>query len=150
MRSSQRFLLLSSAVALLLTGTAFAQEKLEGKAKFCDDFDQDVIIAGKLDLAPKYLTEDFKEHNLRLAANGLADFTEKMKAIRAAAAAKGGGRGRGGAPRARTVVTDGDLVMFYSVIPERDDPNNPGKKLPAGTHFDVYKLRGGKIAEHWD
>jgi predicted SnoaL-like aldol condensation-catalyzing enzyme len=139
----------TGAAALLLAGSAFAQ--MDANAKFCDDFDKNVIMGGKLDEAPMYLTEDFKEHNLRLTANGLAEFTEKMKGFRAGrGAGRGRGRGPAGPPPERTVLSQGDTVVFITENPERDDPNNPGKKLPASSHFDVYKLRNGKIAEHWD
>jgi predicted SnoaL-like aldol condensation-catalyzing enzyme len=142
----------TAALVLLAGGALLGQETLTGNAKFCDDFDQNVIIMGKLDEAPKYVTEDFKEHNLGLQADGMKAFVDKMKERAAGRAGGGGGRGRGrgGPAPARTVEQSGDLVMFYTLRPERDDPNNPGKKIPASTHFDIYKLRGGKIAEHWD
>jgi predicted SnoaL-like aldol condensation-catalyzing enzyme len=155
-RSTLRGLtLLSGAAAslLLFAGSAFGQETLTGNAKFCDDFDQVVIVQGKLDEASKYLTDDFKEHNVRMAADGLAAFVAKQQEMKAAQAARGGGgrgRGRGGAPPQRTVLQQGDLVIFYSLNAPRPDPANPDKMLPATTHFDVYKLRGGKISEHWD
>jgi predicted SnoaL-like aldol condensation-catalyzing enzyme len=135
------------------TAPAHAQEKLDKNAQFCEDFDQNVIIGGKLDEASKYLTEDFKEHNARLTANGLPEFLDKMKAMRAGGRGPGGGGGRrgGGPPRSeRTVFSHDDVVVFISPTPERDDPQNPGRRIPAGTHFDVYRLRNGKIAEHWD
>jgi predicted SnoaL-like aldol condensation-catalyzing enzyme len=143
------------AAALSLAAPARAQEKLDKNAQFCEDFDQDVIIAGKLDMASKYLNDDFKEHNVRLTANGLKEFVAKMTAMRAAQAARaGGGRqggGRGNAPQAaRTIFSHDDVVVFMRPLPDRDDPNNPGQKIPGGTHFDVYKLVGGKISEHWD
>ena len=121
------------------------KKKLSAKAQFCDDFDNNVIIAGKLDMASKYLTDDFKEHTVRLTANGLPEFLEKMKAMRPAMAARPAGAGGGrppGAPRDRTVLSEGELVVFMSANPERDDPANSAKQLPASTHFDVYKLRG--------
>ncbi len=145
-----------SAAMMCVSGTARAQERLDKNAQFCEDFDQNVIIGGKLDEASKYLTDDFKEHNQRLTANGLAEFLEKMKGFQAGRAGgnrgQGGGRGRGqGAANAnRTVFSHDDVVVFVSPRPERDDPQNPGRKIPASTHFDVYRLRNGKIAEHWD
>jgi predicted SnoaL-like aldol condensation-catalyzing enzyme len=147
-----------ATLALALSAqSAQAQEKLDKNAQFCEDFDQNVIIGGKLDQASKYLTDDFKEHNVRLTANGLQDFMAKMQAFRSAQAARAGGAGRqggggrGAAPQAaRTVFSHDDVVIFMRPNPDRDDPNNPGQKIPGGTHFDVYKLRGGKIAEHWD
>ena len=147
-----------AVVSLAWVAPAAAQEKLDKNAQFCEDFDQEVIIGGKLDLASKYLTNDFKEHNVRLTANGLNDFVAKMTALRAGRAGgagggnrQGGGRQGGGAPpAARTIFSHDDVVIFMRPNPDRDDPNNPGQKIPGGTHFDVYKLVGGKISEHWD
>jgi predicted SnoaL-like aldol condensation-catalyzing enzyme len=48
------------------------------------------------------------------------------------------------------VLSAGDIVVFYTPMPARPDPANPGRMLPASTHFDVWRLRDGKIAEHWD
>src|SRR3954465_12288889 len=103
-------LLCSLAAVFLMAPAAAAQEKLDKNAQFCEDFDQNVIIAGKLDEASKYLTDDFMEHNQRLMANGLTEFVQKMTAMRAAQAARAGGAGRGGgrgngAPRQRTVFS---------------------------------------------
>jgi len=150
-----------AAALFLSTAGASAQEKLDKNAQFCEDFDQNVIIAGRLDEASKYLTDDFKEHNARLTANSLADFLDKMKGFQAARAARAGGGGnragggggnrggRGPAPE-RTVFSHDDVVVFLTPQPARPDPNNPGQQIAASTHFDVYKLRNGKIAEHWD
>jgi predicted SnoaL-like aldol condensation-catalyzing enzyme len=156
-RLSTRTLALAAAAiaALLLPGQpATAQEKLDKNAQFCEDFDQNVILGGKLDEASKYLTNDFVEHNVRLTSHGLAEFTEKLKGFRAGRAGGAGGAGRQGgqpaAPAARTIFSHDDVVVFMRPLPDRDDPNNPGQKIPGGTHFDVYKLRNGKIAEHWD
>ena len=143
---------LAGAALIASPPAARAQERLDKNAQFCEDFDQNVIIGGKLDEAPKYLTEDFKEHNQRLTANNRAEFLEKMKGFQAGRAA-GGNRGQGGArpaAAARTVFSHDDVVIFIAPRPERDDPQNPGRKIPASTHFDVYRLRNGKIAEHWD
>ena len=154
-RKGAAALLCSLAAIVLVAPGAAAQEKLDKNAQFCEDFDQNVIIAGKLDEAPKYLTEDFVEHNVRLTANGLQEFVQKMTAMRAAQAARAGGAGRGGgrgggAPVQRTIFSHDDVVVFLRPIPARPDPNNPGQQIAASTHFDVYRLRNGKIAEHWD
>jgi predicted SnoaL-like aldol condensation-catalyzing enzyme len=143
----------SAALVLMVSGGAVAQQ-LDPKAQFCDDFDQNVIFGGKIDEASKYLTDDFKEHNAGLLANSLAEFKEKFGAFRAAMAGRGGGgRGRGGrggpAPE-RTVLTQGDVVVFITLTRAHPDPNDASKTIPQTSHFDVFKLRGGKIAEHWD
>jgi predicted SnoaL-like aldol condensation-catalyzing enzyme len=158
-------MLSGAAAVLLLSGRpATAQEKLDKNAQFCEDFDQNVILGGKIEDASKYLTDDFIEHNVRLTSHGLTEFVEKLKGFRAnqagrrgggggGAAAGGGGRAGGGqaaAPAPRTIFSHDDVVVFMRALPDRDDPNNPGQKIPGGTHFDIYKLRNGKIAEHWD
>jgi predicted SnoaL-like aldol condensation-catalyzing enzyme len=38
------------------------------------------------------------------------------------------------------------LVATVSYSP---DPEHPGQKYP-GTHFDLFRIEHGKIAEHWD
>jgi len=160
-RVSIRGLAILSGVAavLLFPGRPVAaQEKLDKNAQFCEDFDQNVILGGKIEEASKYLTDDFIEHNVRLTSHGLAEFTEKLKGFRANLAGRrgggGGGAGRAGgqaaAPAPRTIFSHDDVVVFMRPLPDRDDPNNPGQKISGGTHFDIYKLRNGKIAEHWD
>ena len=78
-----------------------------------------------------------------------------MKGFQAARAARAGGGGnRGGGARGpapmRTVFSHDDVVVFLTPQAARPDPNNPGQQLAASTHFDLYRLRNGKIAEHWD
>jgi predicted SnoaL-like aldol condensation-catalyzing enzyme len=142
--------LLGTAAALMVAASALSDPGLDSKAQWCDDFFHNVIVGAKIDQAAKYLTEDFKEHNLRLAAEGLPDFITKFKAMRANTAARPVGAGAGGTAPPRTVLTQGNLVVFILFRPSRSDPNAPGQMLPASTHFDVYRLRDGKIAEHWD
>jgi predicted SnoaL-like aldol condensation-catalyzing enzyme len=47
-----------------------------------------------------------------------------------------------------SVMAEGDLVMIASVT-YADDPMKPGQQY-ASTHFDLYRMENGKIAEHWD
>jgi predicted SnoaL-like aldol condensation-catalyzing enzyme len=46
------------------------------------------------------------------------------------------------------IMAEGDLVMVASVT-YAADPEKPGSKY-AGTHFDMFRIENGKIAEHWD
>jgi predicted SnoaL-like aldol condensation-catalyzing enzyme len=139
------------AFTLVSAGAVLAADTMDAKAKFCDDFDHEVIMGGQLDKASHYLTNDFQEHNRMLEASGLDDFLVKMKAMRERFANRpAGGAAGGAAPPARTVLTNGDLVVFVTEQPVRPDPRNPGQTLPASSHFDVYQLRAGKIAAHWD
>ena len=47
-----------------------------------------------------------------------------------------------------SLMAEGDLVMLATVsyLP---DPEAPGKTY-ASTHFDLFRIENGKIAEHWD
>ena len=46
------------------------------------------------------------------------------------------------------ILADGDLVVL-AFAREAPDPNDPAKKYTT-TWFDMFRLEGGKIAEHWD
>jgi predicted SnoaL-like aldol condensation-catalyzing enzyme len=47
-----------------------------------------------------------------------------------------------------SIMAEGDLVQIATVS-YNDDPTKPGQKY-AGTHFDLFRIENGKIAEHWD
>ena len=46
------------------------------------------------------------------------------------------------------LVAERDLVVVTTVTRE-DDPDYPGRKYDT-THFDMYRIENGLIAEHWD
>jgi predicted SnoaL-like aldol condensation-catalyzing enzyme len=46
------------------------------------------------------------------------------------------------------MIAEGDMVMV-AVVTFEPEPEQPGKKY-ATTHFDLYRIENGKIAEHWD
>jgi predicted SnoaL-like aldol condensation-catalyzing enzyme len=46
------------------------------------------------------------------------------------------------------IMAEGDLVTI-AVVSWADDPEKPGQRY-ANTHFDMYRIQNGKIAEHWD
>jgi predicted SnoaL-like aldol condensation-catalyzing enzyme len=47
-----------------------------------------------------------------------------------------------------SLVAEGDMVVVAMVTWE-DDPEKPGEQY-ATTHFDMYRVENGLIAEHWD
>jgi predicted SnoaL-like aldol condensation-catalyzing enzyme len=158
MRSMILALTATAATAFICTG-ALAEEPAGAKAKFCTEFMDNVIRGGKIDEAGKYLTPDFKDHNARVTSESRDEFVQKFKALLASTpggrpfgGAAGGGNGDSAAPAmpARTIVTSGDVVVFVVSVPPRADPAHPGQTMPSPTHFDVFKMRGDKIAEHWD
>jgi predicted SnoaL-like aldol condensation-catalyzing enzyme len=46
------------------------------------------------------------------------------------------------------IAGDGDLVVL-SFVREATDPKDAAKKYTT-TWFDMFRIEGGKIAEHWD
>jgi len=46
------------------------------------------------------------------------------------------------------IAAEGDLVVL-SFVREAADPKDPTKKYTT-TWFDMFRVEGGKIAEHWD
>jgi predicted SnoaL-like aldol condensation-catalyzing enzyme len=47
-----------------------------------------------------------------------------------------------------SLVAEGDMVVI-AIVSYQDDPESPGKRY-ANTHFDMFRVENGKIAEHWD
>jgi hypothetical protein len=117
-------------VALFLIPTAAAAQS--AAALFTDDH---------IEHAPRFV-KYCAENNLR----GKNCFLQTMRS-----GAFGAGRGRGGAAPARTpelVTAENDLVtwIFKRSV---SDPETPGRTYDVYS-FDTYRIRDGKIAEHWD
>jgi predicted SnoaL-like aldol condensation-catalyzing enzyme len=154
-----RSFLVSSGFALACAGAAFAQvppvaapdqaallkssdPKLEANKKLVFDMYRAIIQAGRTDLAPQYFTEGYIQHNPNVATgrDALVAYIKRTRPVR---------------PMDPTItfpvisiMAEGDLVMV-AVVNFAPDPESPGKKY-ANTHFDLYRIENGKIAEHWD
>lgn len=151
-------------LALLAAGPAFAQNaaQLEANKQVVHEFYK--YWPNDIEKAVALFTDDHIEHAPAFvrycSANNLKGKTCFLQTMQSGAF--GGGRGRaGGAPPAgapgrgaapaRTpelVTAEGDLVtfIFKRSVP---DPQTPGRTYDAFS-FDTYRIRGGKIAEHWD
>jgi predicted SnoaL-like aldol condensation-catalyzing enzyme len=117
--------------------------KLAANKKLVYDMWRELLEAGHLELAEKYLAEDYIQHN-PLAATGRKGFVDFFTKI-----------GRKPVPIEPqikrglvSVVAEGDLVVL-SFVNELPNPNEPGKKYTT-TWFDMFRIENGKIAEHWD
>jgi predicted SnoaL-like aldol condensation-catalyzing enzyme len=154
-----RSFLVSCGFALACAGAAFAQvppvaapdqaallkssdPKLEANKKLVFDMYRAIIQAGRTDLAPQYFTEGYIQHNPNVATgrDALVAYIKRTRPVR---------------PMDPTItfpvisiMAEGDLVMV-AVVNFAPDPEIPGKKY-ANTHFDLYRIENGKIAEHWD
>ena len=115
--------------------------KLAANKKIAYDFFRIVLRGLRLDEAPKYMKEDYMQHNPN-ADTGLKGFLEYFERL--------------GGPRPIpdeleglvAIQAEGDYVTL-SFVREYDHPTNPGEKYTT-TWFDMFRIEGDKIAEHWD
>ena len=106
------------------------------------DFWREVFEAAHMDLAPKYMTETYIQHN-PLVATGRQPFIDFFSRIRKPAPIEA----RVKAPLV-AMLADGDLVTM-AFAREYPDPQDPEKRYTT-TWFDMFRIVDGKIAEHWD
>ena len=146
-------------IALVWVGTGLAQvpptaapdqmallqskdPKLAANKKLVFDMWRAIIQGAHTELAPKYFTPDYIQHNPNVAT-GRDAMVQYMKSTRPV---------RPIDPTITfpviAIMAEGDKVLVASVT-YNADPENPGKKY-AGTHFDLFRIENGKIAEHWD
>jgi predicted SnoaL-like aldol condensation-catalyzing enzyme len=119
-----------------------ADPQLAANKKLVFDMYRAIIQAGRADLAPQFFTPDYIQHNPNVATgrDALVAYIRKTRPVR---------------PMEPTItfpviaiMAEGDLVTV-AVVSYAPDPENPAKKY-ANTHFDMYRIANGKIAEHWD
>jgi len=150
--------LISGAAAALACALVFAQTpvtsvpdaealvkdkdpKLEANKRLIYNLFREVLEAGHIELADKYLAADFIQHNPN-AADGL-DALKKYFANRKAQPIS---------PKLKrpiaAMMAEGDMVaVFYPR--ELPDPKDKSKKYTTAG-FDLYRIQNGKVVEHWD
>jgi predicted SnoaL-like aldol condensation-catalyzing enzyme len=116
--------------------------KLAANKKLVFDMWRAIIQGGHTEMAEQFFREDYIQHNPNVdtGRDAMVAYMKKTRPVRPIA------------PNITfpviAIMAEGDLVMVASVS-YADDPDNPGKRY-AGTHFDLFRIQGGKIAEHWD
>jgi predicted SnoaL-like aldol condensation-catalyzing enzyme len=106
------------------------------------DFWREVFEAGHMELAEKYMAEGYIQHNPNVPTGRAAfiDFFSKNVTPHPIE------------PRVKAplvaILAEGDLVVLVFAR-EAVDPKDSAKKYTT-TWFDMFRLDGGKIAEHWD
>jgi predicted SnoaL-like aldol condensation-catalyzing enzyme len=110
--------------------------------KIVYDFWREVLEAGHLELAEKYMTETYIQHNPNVPTGrqGFIDFFSKFrKAQPIVDSIKG---------PLIAILAEGERVVlvFNRELPE---PKDPTKKYTT-TSFEMLRIEGGKVAEHWD
>jgi predicted SnoaL-like aldol condensation-catalyzing enzyme len=116
--------------------------KLAANKKLVFDMWRTIIQGAHVEEAEKYFTPTYIQHNPNVAS-GRDNLVTYMKNSRPR---------RDIQPNITfpviSIMAEGDLVMLATVS-YADDPAKPGQKY-AGTHFDLFRVENGKIAEHWD
>ncbi|MET0280147.1 MAG: nuclear transport factor 2 family protein [Steroidobacteraceae bacterium] len=119
-----------------------ADPQLAANKKLVYDMYRAIVQGGHHEMAAQYFTKEYIQHNPNVASgrDALATFIKGSRPVR---------------PIAPTmtfplisIIAEGDMVMVATVTSEAD-PDRPGEKY-ATTHFDLYRLEKGLIAEHWD
>ncbi len=106
------------------------------------DYWRNLILAGRAEAVDQYLAPTFVEHNPLLPSGAKA-----VKA-RVAAMAKKPAPVPATIADLVTLVAEGPYVVLASVshYPEPDKSGN----TYTSTRFDMFRIDGGRIAEHWD
>ena len=121
---------------------ASADARLAANKRLVYDFWREVFEAGHIELAPKYMTEGYVQHNPNLPTGRAAfvDFFAKNAKPQEIA------------PRVKaplvSIVAEGDLVVL-AFARELPDPKDSAARYTT-TWFDMFRIEGGKIAEHWN
>jgi predicted SnoaL-like aldol condensation-catalyzing enzyme len=105
---------------------------------------KDLIEAGHWELADKYLTERYIQHNPLAASgrDGVVNFFTKVLKVQPKPIPEKM------TSKVVSVVAEGDLVIV-TFVRELKDPKDPAKTYTT-TWFDMWRFKDGKADEHWD
>jgi predicted SnoaL-like aldol condensation-catalyzing enzyme len=106
------------------------------------DLWREVFEAGRMDLAEKYLAENYIQHNPNVP-NGRAGFVAVFSKLTSPKPVQA----RVAAPLV-AIVAEKDLVVLLFVRTDTD-PRNSGPSSTT-TWFDAFRIKDGQVAEHWD
>ena len=114
--------------------------KLAANKKLVFDFWREVFQTRNMDLAPKYMAENYMQHNPTVATGRqpFMDFFGKFERQPV----------KPTIDNLVTIIAERDLVVL-AFRRELPDPKNPGQRYTT-TWFDMLRIENGKIAEHWD
>ena len=114
--------------------------RLAANKKLVFDFWREVFQARNMDLAPKYMAENYMQHNPTVATGRqpFMDFFGRLPRQPV----------RPDIENLVTILAEGDMVVL-AFKREMPDPQNAGKTYTT-TWFDMFRIKDGKLAEHWD
>jgi predicted SnoaL-like aldol condensation-catalyzing enzyme len=119
-----------------------ADAKLAANKKLVFDMYRSIVNAGRTELAEKFFTKGYIQHNPNVAS-GRDALVAYIKKTRPALPIPD----LIGFP-VISIMAEGDMVLVASVE-YVDDPEKPGTKYTT-THFDLYRIENGLIAVDWD
>ncbi len=116
--------------------------QLAANKRLVYDFWREVFEAGHMELAEKFMAEGYIQHNPNVPTGRAAFIAFFSKNVTP----------RPIEPKVKAplvaILAEGDLVVL-AFAREASDPRHPAQKYTT-TWFDMFRLEGGKIAEHWD
>ena len=121
--------------------TKSPDKKLEANKTLIYNLFREVLEARHMELADKYLADDFIQQNPN-AADGLAALKKYFARFQPQPISPKLKR------KITAIIAEGDMVMVLYPS-EHTDPKDPSKKYTT-TGFDAYRIRNGKVVEHWD
>ncbi len=116
--------------------------KLAANKKLVFDMYRSIVNAGRTDLAEKFFTKGYIQHNPNVASgrDALVEYIKKTRPVRPIPDLIGF--------PVISIMAEGDMVLVSSVE-YVDDPEKPGTKYTT-THFDLYRVETGLNAKPWD
>src|SRR6266576_2607701 len=105
---------------------------------------KDLLEAGHWELADRYLTERYIQHNPNAASgrNGVVEFFSEVRKVKPVPIP------RRMNTKVVSVVAEGDLVVV-AYVHELKDAKESAQSYTT-TWFDMWRFKDGKADEHWD
>lgn len=127
-------------LALLLSGTLAqaADTDLAKNKALVQAFWNEVLIGRNVDAASRYVRADFVQHD-PLLPSGLKPFQDILRKDFAQ-------RPADFKLEVTKLVAEGDLVVTYTQVSGKDPQGKPF----TGAGFDMFRIEGGLIVEHWN
>jgi predicted SnoaL-like aldol condensation-catalyzing enzyme len=116
--------------------------KLAANKKLVFDMYRTIVQAGRYEQAEKFFTREYIQHNpnVKSGRDALVTYIRNSRPQREIPAEM--------SFPLISIIAEGDMVMVATLTYE-PEPDKPGERY-ATTHFDLYRVENGLIAEHWD